>query len=275
MSATPSYIHGTTPKEQQRLTILNRTINDRALTEMNLRGDERILDVGSGLGQFSRAMARKVPNGKVIAIERDAEQLAEAKRQANADGEAALVEFRQGDAFHPPLERNEFGTFDVVHTRFVLEHVNDPQSIVQQMVRAARPGGRVILQDDDHDLLRFWPEVNGLYDAWRAYMKTYTTMGNDPDIGRKLVSLLHNAGAQPLRNSWLFFGACTGEAIFDALIENMLTILDGAREAIVEHSKLNESDLDQAIASARAWKQLPDAALWYAISWAEGRKRAA
>src|SRR5438132_11981517 len=94
-SSESVYIHGTAADEQRRLSLLNDVLlNDASLREMALRGDERILDFGSGLGQFTRAMARAVPRGRVIGIERDEKQITEARRLAVADNEAALVEFR-------------------------------------------------------------------------------------------------------------------------------------------------------------------------------------
>ncbi len=57
------YIHGTAPDEQERLSRLNDLINDRSLREMNLAAGERAIDIGSGLGQLTRAMARQVGAG--------------------------------------------------------------------------------------------------------------------------------------------------------------------------------------------------------------------
>ena len=77
------YLHGTAPDEQARLGIMNRLLNEAALREMKLAGGERVLDVGSGLGQLTRAMARQA--GKpAVGIERSADQLAEARRLAAA-----------------------------------------------------------------------------------------------------------------------------------------------------------------------------------------------
>ena len=59
---------------------------------------------------------------KVIGIERDEQQLVSAQRYAAVAAETHMVEFRQGDALSPPLEAHEWGSFDVVHTRFLLEH---------------------------------------------------------------------------------------------------------------------------------------------------------
>ena len=108
-----------------------------------------------------------------------------------------LVDFRQGQAEQLPLRENEWGTFDVAHTRFLLEHVPDPAAVVRQMIRAVRPGGRIILQDDAHDTHRLWPEPPGFGRLWSAYLRTYDRLGNDPFVGVRLVSLLVEAGAVP------------------------------------------------------------------------------
>ena len=98
-SPGPSYIHGTHPEEQERLSRLNALLNASSLRAIPLRPGDKVLDVGSGLGQFSRLLARKVgPPGRVVAVEHDELQLAEARRQAREDGEEGRVDFRQGDA---------------------------------------------------------------------------------------------------------------------------------------------------------------------------------
>jgi predicted O-methyltransferase YrrM len=114
------YIHGTSESEQKRLSLLNDVLlNQAMLREMNLRGDERIIDFGSGLGQFSRAMARAVPRGRVVGIERDEKQFRGAQRLAEADGETKLADFRRGDVLDLDLGA-EWESYDVAHTRFLL-----------------------------------------------------------------------------------------------------------------------------------------------------------
>jgi len=187
-----------------------------------------------------------------------------------AAGEQDLVELRQGDVSDPPLHEREWGSFDLAHARFVLEHVRDPLAVVRQMVRAVRPGGRIVLQDDDHDVLRCYPEPPGFMALWRAYERTYDRLGCDPYVGRRLASLLHEAGARPLRCTLIFFGACAGEATFPGLIENMSGLLAGAREPIVGGGLLGAAEFDDALARLRQWATLPGAAFWYGIFWAEG-----
>lgn len=273
-SQRPSqYLHGTDPEEQRRLSLLNDILNESSLRELNLRGGESVLDVGCGLAQFTRAMARTSGAGaRIVGVERESEQLAEARLQAASAGEEHLIELRQGDALELPLRDEEWGTFDVAHTRFLLEHVPDPLAVVRQMVRAVRTGGRVILEDDNHDVMRLWPEPPGAMALWKAYTRTYDRLGNDPYVGHRLVSLLHEAGTIPVRNTWIFFGSCGSHPNFPLYVENMIGLFEGARELILGAGFLDRAGYDAGINSLRAWMKRPDAAIWFAISWAEGKK---
>src|SRR5206468_695633 len=193
-------------------------------------------------------MARAAgPSGRVVGIERSREQIAAARRAAAAVGETGLATWRRGDVLDLPLMRNEWGTFDVAHARFLLEHVPEPRRVVDGMLRAVRPGGRIVLEDDDHDALRMWPEPAGFTQLWSAYIRSFDRLGNDPAVGRRLIALLHEAGALPRRNTWIFFGSCSGSADFPAYVENAAGILRGARRAVVEAGLLPAETFDAAI----------------------------
>lgn len=272
-SHVSTYLHGTAASDQDRLSLLNGLLNAGSRRELGLRGGERILELGSGLGQFARAMARDA-GMRVVAIERSAEQIAEAERLAVQAGESDLVDFRLGDAARPPLRADEWGAFDVAHARFLLEHLRDPLAAVVAMVRAVRPGGRIVLEDDDHDLLRLHPEPPGFARLWQAYQGSYIYLGNDPGVGRRLITLLAEAGAEPVRNSCVFFGSCTGAPQFSACVANLIGVLAGARPVILQAGLLGAADFDRALAALHDWSRVRTSALWYAVAWAEGRRAA-
>jgi 2-polyprenyl-3-methyl-5-hydroxy-6-metoxy-1,4-benzoquinol methylase len=271
--APSSYVHGTAPEEQDRLGVLNGILNEGSLREAALQGSERIVDFGSGLGQLTRAMARAGGSrSRAVGIERSAEQIETATRLAREAGEEDRVDFRRGDVFDPPLRPDEWGAFDVAHARFVLEHVPDPAALVRVMVRAVRPGGRILLADEDHDILRLWPELPSVEKVWRAYIATYPRAGNDPYVGRKLVALLHDAGAKPRRSTWIWFGGSAGMDMFPHLIRNFAGVLESGRSAVLASKLLSVAEFDAAIADLDRWGKRPDAALWFAMAWAEGVK---
>jgi SAM-dependent methyltransferase len=273
-SQVPSfYIHGASPEEQTRLAALNELINSLCFQAIDLRHIESILDVGSGLGQFTRLLSSRLGSRQhVVGIEHNSAQLAEAQRLALAAGEQGLAEFRQGDALALPLRDEEWGTFDLAHARFLLEHVRDPLAAVRAMVRALKPGGRIVLADDDHGLLHLWPEPPGFAALWNAYIRSYDRHGNDPYVGRRLVALLHQAGARPAGRQWLDFGSSAGEDNFSAAVTNVIGIMLGARDTMRDEALIDTASFDQAVEALRQWSLRPDAAIWYAICLAQGVK---
>ena len=118
---------------------------------------------------------------------------------------------------------------------------------------------------------RLWPEP-GSASLWEAYVHSYEKLGNDPFVGRRLVSLLHQAGAKPARNTWVFFGGCSGQPIFDRHAENIYDILAMAKKTIVEEMFFDNAYFDQSLANFAEWAKRPDSAMWYGISWAEGMR---
>jgi len=270
-SKNQPYIHGSKPEEQRRLSSLNGLLNQACLRELALTGGEAVLDLGSGLGQFTRDMARVAgPRGRVIGIERDKRQIVEARRQAREARELGLVEWRHGEVLELPLKKSEWRRFDVVHARFLLEHVREPEQVVRQMVRAVRRGGRIALADDDHQVLRLWPEPPGFAELWHAYIRAFEHLRCDPFVGRRLVALLHDAGAKPRRNHWIFFGSCAGAPEFPDFVRNAIGVIETAREVITGPLGFGEKQFDRVLRDLRRWGHRSDAAIWYGLCWAEG-----
>jgi SAM-dependent methyltransferase len=259
------YIHGTSPEEHVRLGHMNQLLNARELDAIGLAGDERVLELGAGTGLFARALAERLPRGRLLAIELDARQLAAAR--ANTAG-LTNVELRQGDACAPPLAAGEPGSFDLVHARFLLEHLSEPAAAVRAMAGAVRPGGRVVLVDDDHDTLRLWPAAPAFERLWRAYCEQYSLRGTDPWIGRRLTGLLSEAGLRPADATLLFFGACAGMELFPLVIANMLGVVAGAAEDIALARTLSTVEIEDGLSELRRWSERADAALWYAVPYA-------
>ena len=271
MSESFEYIHGSSPEEQHRLSLLNDILNESCLRELDPQPGEKVLDLGSGLGQFTRLIARTVGSqGHVVGVERDQDQLSQAKNLADSSQESKLVEFREGDALELPLSESERGTFDVAHARFLLEHIPRPELVVEQMVRSVRPGGRVFVCDDDHGDFRPWPEPSGFQPLWQAYVRSYEMLGNDPYVGRRLVSLLREAGLTSIRNNCVFFGGCAGNERFQAIADNLIGALEGAKDAIISGELLDEESFSTGIDGLQQWKADSSAALWYSACCAEG-----
>src|SRR5436190_16207145 len=139
MSKAATYIHGTEPGEQDRLAGLNRLTNQAFVQFLHVPPGSRILEVGSGLGLLASAVAEAAANVSVVGLEQSPAQIAAAARDSR-------VQYVQGDA-----HRLQFGdeSFDLVYARYVLEHVADPETVLKEMRRVTRQGGRVAVCEND------------------------------------------------------------------------------------------------------------------------------
>ncbi len=111
------------------------------LAAANLRGDERVLDVGSGAGHTALAFAPRVAS--VLAIDLTESMLEEGRRRAAERG-LANATFQRGDAENLPVPD---GAFDVVTCRYAAHHVPRPEAAVREWARVLAPGGRLLLVD--------------------------------------------------------------------------------------------------------------------------------
>lgn len=107
---------------------------------LNLKGDEKVLDIATGTGLASTLLASQLPAGEVIGIDLSEGMLAIAKQRA---GELGLgnINFQQMDMTRMALPEN---FFDVVNASFGVFFVEDMEYLVQHVATRLKPGGRFI-----------------------------------------------------------------------------------------------------------------------------------
>ncbi len=116
-----------------------KDLEDRIWRFVQPRGDERALDVGSGLGALALALAPHVAH--VVGLELDAERVERARELATG---RENVEFVVGDAMRMSFER---ASFDLTGTLRTLHHLPRPELVVAELARVTRPGGTVLVVD--------------------------------------------------------------------------------------------------------------------------------
>ena len=276
MSTSSSFsarLHSEQSQDTDRLMRLNQFLNQDCLRRLDLAPGDRVLEVGSGLGIFARDMARAAGGEHpVVCIERNDGRIYRSLELAAAEGEGGLLDMRQGDLYKPPLRESELGSFDVVHCRFVLSRLSNPQRAVESLLPALRPGGRMVLMDDDNDVLRLWPAIPAVDELWRALVHSASDRDRDPFVGRKLGSMMHLAGLENPRIGCLFGGGNAGSDGWRFVTENIVDILRAGRASILQSTAITGELFDEVIESLEHWTNRPEASLWYPICWAEGTR---
>jgi SAM-dependent methyltransferase len=110
--------------------------------QLALRSGDRVLDVGAGFGRHAFEVARR--GGRVVALDHAQDEVDRTRATIGAmiaGGEISSDRFvgvLRGDATRLPFAD---GSFDVVITSEVLEHIQDDVGSIAEMVRVLRPGG--------------------------------------------------------------------------------------------------------------------------------------
>lgn len=102
--------------------------------ELDLRGDERVLDLGCGDGRLTAELARRVGQGRVLGIDASERMIEAARRRA---AENLRFEVTDIDALH------RAGEFDVVFSNAALHWIKDHARMLHNVFRALRPRGMI------------------------------------------------------------------------------------------------------------------------------------
>jgi ubiquinone/menaquinone biosynthesis C-methylase UbiE len=123
------------------------------LDELQLQGDERILDLGCGRGAVLLLAAQQLTTGRAIGVDlwRRGDQSgnsAEAtRRNALAEGVAERVDLHTADMTLLPFQPN---SFDLVLSNVAIHNVKGQsgrERAIEEAVRVLRPGGRLMIAD--------------------------------------------------------------------------------------------------------------------------------
>jgi len=123
------------------------------LDQLNLRGDERILDLGCGRGAVLLMAAQHLTTGRAVGVDlwRSVDQSGNSseatRRNAIAEGVADRVELHTADMTALPLEDD---SFDVVVSNWAIHNIRGHvgrEKAISEAVRVLRPGGRLMISD--------------------------------------------------------------------------------------------------------------------------------
>lgn len=165
-------------------------LTQRHLSATGVGAGWRCLEVGAGGGSIARWLSEQVgPTGSVVATDLDPSRL---------DGLPDRVEIRRHDIARDDLET---ASYELVHCRFVLQHLADPRIAVHKMASALAPGGWIVVEEGDFGLLELSgaPESAEANRALRAIQARWATTGVvDSYLGRRVPSLLAELGLTDL-----------------------------------------------------------------------------
>ncbi|MFK0264446.1 methyltransferase domain-containing protein [Streptomyces angustmyceticus] len=221
----------------------------------------RCWEVGAGGPTVPAWLAERVgPGGRVLATDIDVSWTGTA-------GTAGVEVLRHDVALDAPPD----GPFDLIHARLVLVHVADRDAALRSMIRALRPGGRLLIEDADPALQPLicpdecGPEQELANRLRRGFRRLLEQRGADLSYGRKLPRLLRAVGLVDVEADAYFPVTSPACAVLEAA-----TVLQ-VRDKLIAEGLATDEEIERhlaAVASGRldlatspmisAWGRRPD-----------------
>ncbi len=173
----------------------------------------RLLDAGCGPGSITIGLATAVAGGsgdqvgEAIGIDLN-EHSIESARAAAKNAGVENARFESASIYALPFADD---TFDAAFSHAVMQHLSDPLAALAELHRVLKPGGVIGVADADLSGSLIHPSSPALDRSFELMIRLRHVSGGTSDAGRRLRSLLADAG----------FARTAASVIADA---------DGARE---------------------------------------------
>ena len=186
------YVLATGSAAANRLRILHSLYGPgarRVLLQAGTQPGMRVADLGCGVGMVTTLMAELVgPTGQVIGVDFSGAQITQAR--ALLPPGFSNVTFIEASATDTGLPHE---SFDLVYSRFLLIHLNEPEKALREMRNLLKPDGVLVCEDGDLTAAGSEP-ASALNIFADLFGRLGPAWGVDYTLGRRLFQMVLAAG---------------------------------------------------------------------------------
>jgi SAM-dependent methyltransferase len=198
-SAVKVYALGRDPVETARLRRQSEELRPDSAALLDRAGigpGQAAIDLGCGpAGVLDLLSERVSPGGRVVGVDADPVHVAMARQHA-AERHLDGVEVVLADARHTGMTAD---SFDLVHARTLLVTVPEPEEVIAEMVRLARPAGWIASFEVDAEYALCYPPLAAWSRLHAIFHAAFARNGADLHIGRRVPELYRAAGLDDVR----------------------------------------------------------------------------
>lgn len=193
------YIHGFSNKEMDRLREQARFAEQKVYRDVDFSRTKQLLEVGCGVGAQSEILLRRFPDIFLTGVDRSQAQLGSAQAHLESLPHCEnRFKFMEGDASQLNFDSNQFeGAF----VCWLLEHVDKPINILNEIRRVCRPGSPVYITEVLNSSFLIDPYSPSTWKYWLEFNDFQIASGGDPFVGGKLGNYLIQAGFNNIHTS--------------------------------------------------------------------------
>lgn len=249
-------------EEIERIETQAKSLSDSAhslFKRVGVKEGMNCVDIGCGTGEVALMLAKMVGNsGQVTALDSSQKATEICNKKAKERNQRNIT-FLTREVYDTKIDEK----FDLVYSRFLLEHLDAPQKAITEMLRLAKSGTTLILEDSDNSVWYSYPEDENVQQLRLLYSKLTKLMGGDDSFGRKLHELLHKAGLEPKIEvySW-----CITKQNLD-LWHATIKVVERLREYIIGFGVVESSQFDQMISGLKSFYKNEGAIFVYPLTF--------
>ncbi len=187
------YIHGFTKDEQDRLYQQARVHEEVIFPQIDFGSAKSIIEVGSGVGAQTKILLERFPHLNIQCVDASKTQVARARQELENEMKSGRVKIDAGDALHLKYKDN---AFDGAFICWLLEHVQNPVEILEEVKRVLKSGGVIYCNEVFNATFYVHPYSPATLKYWFEFNDQQWSLKGDPFVGGKLANYLMEAGFQ-------------------------------------------------------------------------------
>lgn len=160
-----------------------------------LKPKMHIADICCGIGDFAVLLYKSFEPAELVAVDHSKPSLQYARQVAKEFG-ITDIDYIYGDAAHLLLDDNRF---DFVTCRLSLQIFNRPETILKEIYRICKPGGRVYLTNETYSKCFGDPNTESVSWTYMEASRLFGNLGMNLEFGTKMKRYLLESGFHEIK----------------------------------------------------------------------------
>lgn len=242
-----SYLIAVGKKDEARLLILNELFGETSqnlLLKAGLNSGMKVLEIGCGTGNMTGWIASQVgESGCVTAVDISPEQIVIAKENNKKHNNICYIE-------KSIFDLNNISQFDLIYSRFVIMHQNQPFEALKAILSLLKEGGALVCEEAANTVAACCPDSAVFKKSRELILSLYKMKNIDHDFGSHIYDYFRKLGLKNIVTNFI-------QPIYQSSAQKnmMLLLLNEMKLQYIQNNLISEAEINQLILDMEAFIQ--------------------